>query len=360
MENQEKANAIGQSKEANRAQAIAAAELKKQAIEEQEARTQELRARLVGVMESGMTWTRICVEAGIDNIHDLREWAQGEKRRTWLDSFDDRESPIEIKLRALFSEIDQERIAGKSKEPEWIETPTGSEIIVALELTRNRPTMSVIEGSPGIGKTKAIKHYLAEVRRKEGFNAPVWHVTANENCCTSHALLHLIAEQVARDYGGKTKNDVLMRELIQRMDGTGGLLIIDEAQHMDTKEVKGKQALNSMRTFYDQAGIGIAYVGSDEIYKGLNSKGLAQLSSRIGYRLAIKNNRPEDVEAVMQKWRIFGRKEREFCIALGTGKGGLRDLTRILNLAVAGAQISGQPLSVQTMAAARDALERRL
>lgn len=360
MENQEKSNGIGQSMATNRAQLLAAAELKKQAIAQQEARSQELRARLVGVMESGMTWMRICVEAGIDNINELREWAQGEKKRFLLDSVYDCESPIEIKLRTLFSEIDQERSAGKSREPEWIDTPTGNEIIMALELTRSRPTMSVIEGSPGIGKTKAIKHYLAEVRRKEGFNAPVWYVTANENCCTSHALLHLIAEQVARDYGGKTSNDVLMRELIQRMDGTNGLLIIDEAQHMDTGEAKGKQALNSMRTFYDQAGIGIAYVGSDEIYKGLNSKGLAQLSSRIGYRLGIKNNKPEDVEAVMQKWRIFGRKEREFCITLGTGKGGLRGLTRILNLAMTSTQLNEQPMSVQTMTVARDALERRL
>ena len=85
-------------------------------------------------------------------------------------------------------------------------------------------------------------------------------------------------------------------------------------------------------------GIGIAYLGNDEIQTRIDGRGrqaafLGPLSSRIGMRLPISRPTEEDVVAILRAWNVHGKKELEYSISIGLSRVGLRGLTQVLRQA---------------------------
>jgi DNA transposition AAA+ family ATPase len=109
----------------------------------------------------------------------------------------------------------------------------------------------------------------------------------------------------------------------------GDLLIIDEAQHLEIK------ALDQIRYFSDVGGIGIAYLGNDEIYTRIYGRGrkasfIGPLKSRVGKQLSIPHPTDEDVIAILGAWNIDGKKETDYALKIGLSSIGLRGLTQVL------------------------------
>jgi hypothetical protein len=125
------------------------------------------------------------------------------------------------------------------------------------------------------------------------------------------------------------------REVVARLKGTGGLVVVDEAQHLSVA------ALDALRSIHDAAGVGLALVGNDLVYGrmvGNRAAYLDRLFSRIGKRVRISGATQADIEAVA---RAAGGGRR----AVGGGEGDRaagRGLARLCEGFKAGADDGGR------------------
>jgi len=131
--------------------------------------------------------------------------------------------------------------------------------------------------------------------------------------------------------------------------GVNSLLIIDEAQHLETP------VFDAVRAFYDDAGIGIAYVGNEEVYSRIHGKKqsrLPQVFSRVGMRVRVEKSMPEDADAILEAHGIFGREERQYAQLVAATQGGLRSLTNVIHIGKLLALDSGGQVSARLLKAA--------
>lgn len=236
-------------------------------------------------------------------------------------------------------------------EPEWIDTPTSTLIRTTLLHAQTSPTIALIHGGAGIGKTLTAQQFRTENPKKlDGqyrSNKPaVYMVVACSARKTVTASLKAIAEQMGY-FEDAYRNDAYLR-LIERTLNFGDLLIVDEAQHLSI------EALDQIRYFHDAIGIGIAYLGNDVVYTNINgrgkqSKNMGPLFRRIGMRLPLQHSTKEDVAAVLKAWNIPGQKENEFAGDIGMGRGGIGSLTQVLRQAALISKHANLPVDVRVM-----------
>lgn len=224
--------------------------------------------------------------------------------------------------------------------PDWIETPTAARIIGTLSYAQAIADIAIIYGGVGIGKTSTARRYAST-----GMN--VWLATMTP--ATSGVVPAL--EEICAALGIPVANGAapLHRAIVRKVTATGGLLIIDEAQHL------APAALDQLRGIHDAAGIGLALVGSKEIHArmvgGDSAPALERLRSRVGKRLALTGAAPGDIEAVADAWEI-GSPGRKVLAELGAKTGGLRVVVKALRLAAMQASTAGQAISEAHLRAA--------
>ena len=143
--------------------------------------------------------------------------------------------------------------------------------------------------------------------------------------------------------GGKG-GDVIFRMIAQRLQGTKGLLIIDEAQHLSLL------ALESLRSIHDATACGLVLMGNESVYANLSgrrSAEFAQLFSRVGMVLQLRKTSAADVEALAGHWGSFSKEVLRFLKKIGGGHGTLREGDKTLRLASMVAKGACQPLDFQ-------------
>ena len=209
------------------------------------------------------------------------------------------------------------------KAPVWMETPTARKIIDVLTYAQLAGDIAVIYGGAGLGKTCTLERYAEE-------SPQVWIASMSPAHAGVAAALEEIAEVVGlRGFPGRAAR--LQRELSRRLKGTGGLLIIDEAQHLNIN------ALEAIRTLHDSTGIGLALVGNEAVYArltgGSRTATFAQLFSRIGKRLKLNKPSKEDVFIVAESFSVSGTKERQALVEISQKAGALRGVVKTLRLA---------------------------
>ena len=130
----------------------------------------------------------------------------------------------------------------------------------------------------------------------------------------------------------------------------GGLLIIDEAQHLSP------EAHDLIRAIHDDADIGVALLGNEAIHTRLEGDGkrerFAQLTSRIGVRMSKPKALRSDIDALLTAWEIEGAAERALLHAIARKPGALRLMSKTLKLAHMMAAKQGTPLSAPLIRAA--------
>lgn len=223
-------------------------------------------------------------------------------------------------------------VTAKPEHAGWVETPTACEIERAFVLARSLPSMSVVYGAPGVGKTSTIKRYAR--------TAPnVWVVTASPAVGSMAAILKLIV--IAVNARGGYRNYDRTREITSRITGTRGLLVIDEFQHLTLP------ALEQVRAIHDAAEIGIALVGNEAGYAqmtgGTRRLDHAQLFSRCSPVVRLYSPKKEDVNAILDSWRILGKPEKDFALKIASTAGGLRVLVKMLEQAALFSQNTEAP-----------------
>lgn len=174
-------------------------------------------------------------------------------------------------------------------DPPFVETTVSKMVKNAIKYSHVRGKISVVYGDAGIGKTQAFRSYLRE-------NGLAVGITIAPSYASITGVNELLAEQlgVRERYARKVYN-----EIINRLSGSGRVIIIDEAQHLTVR------ALNHIRCLADEAEIGVCLIGNEEVYskmKGSGKADFAQLFSRIGMRepVSIHNIKKEDVRKVFQ------------------------------------------------------------
>jgi DNA transposition AAA+ family ATPase len=264
----------------------------------------------------GMSQTRLSKESGINQAR-LSQWFSGkypgntevvaQELTRWLNSVQARTK-------------DTSRL---SVTPDWKPTPTANNIVTALRYAQNAGDIALVYGGAGLGKTCTAKRYQED-------NPNVWIATMTPAMNTVAAALERIAFSVglpeAQPSAVKTENAI-----VARLEDTGGLLIVDEAQHLPVA------GLDAVRSIHDATGIGLALMGNEQVYAritgGARQAHFAQLFSRVGYRVKLAAPSVGDVETIIAAWGVRESKAQTLCIDIAKQAGALRGLTKVLRLA---------------------------
>lgn len=228
--------------------------------------------------------------------------------------------------------------------PAFVTTPTAQRVLAALAYAQMAADVAVVYGAAGVGKTTAILEY-AKTRPS------VWAATMTPG----HAGVTAALEEVALAVGLKDLPQSparIHREIVARVRGTGGVIVVDEAQHL------GVAALDALRSIHDAAGVGLALVGNDLLYGrmtgGTRAAYLDRLFSRIGKRVSLRRATDADIEAVA---KAAGGEAWGVVKDVGRQAGALRAVVKVLRLARMMAQAAGESLTAAHVAAARRDLE---
>lgn len=230
------------------------------------------------------------------------------------------------------------------KAPEFQATPSAQAFIETLRYAQVMPDIAVIAGGAGIGKTVALQHYAAS-------NPNVWAATMEPCSASLYTMLSELAEVMNVAEKVQTK---LSRAIGRRVEGAGGLIVVDEAQHLDAR------ALEQLRALHDRYGVGVALVGNETVYARLEGEGrkasFAQLFSRIGMRITQSKPRAADMCALIAAWGVTGAEEIRLLKAIARKPGALRVMTKCLRLASMIAAGAEEPLGVKHIKAAWERL----
>lgn len=274
-----------------------------------------LRARCNEIIErDGVSKARMAELLGLKN----------QTFQAWLnDTYAGRNDLVAKEVAKGLASLDERERASAILPPDlaFVETPTARKIRTHLQFAHYSPAIVAIAAGAGLGKSKTIRHYQATT-------ANVWVATAEPCTATVYPMLGLIADAMGIEEKVQTRLSSAIKKYVS---GKGGLLIIDEAQHLETK------ALDQLRSLPDAVEIGLALVGNERVYAKLEGGGrkaeFAQLFSRIGKTMTQARPHTADVEAIVSAWGITGTQERKLLRTVASKGGALRAVSMTLRAA---------------------------
>lgn len=205
--------------------------------------------------------------------------------------------------------------------PGFIDTPTSKRLVSILRWG-HRGRVVVAAMGPGTGKTETCRHY-------RDCHSNVWLTTMKPSTANMNnmqiELLSVLGEKDA--HGGSQQ---LSRRIVDRVRGTGGLILFDEAQHLTEK------AIEEIRSWHDETGVGVALIGNATVVGrlegGSRKAAYAQLYSRVAMRHIQNLPLEGDALAIADAWGVTNAKQRAFVVKISQMPGGLRSVTMMLEL----------------------------
>ncbi|HCT2456545.1 TPA: AAA family ATPase [Escherichia coli] len=223
-------------------------------------------------------------------------------------------------------------VAELPEPPRFVETQTVKQIWTSMRFASLTESIAVVCGNPGVGKTEAAREY----RRT---NNNVWMITITPSCASVLECLTELAFELGMNDAPRRKGP-LSRALRRRLEGTQGLVIIDEADHL------GAEVLEELRLLQESTRIGLVLMGNHRVYSNMTGGNrtveFARLFSRIAKRTAINKTKKADVKAIADAWQINGEKEQELLQQIAQKPGALRILNHSLRLAAMTAHGKGE------------------
>lgn len=205
---------------------------------------------------------------------------------------------------------------------DFVATETAKEIRRSLEYVQSmgKPALTMIAGGPGIGKSLSLQEFART-------NTNVWMMEANAAASRPFPFLEMVCglfEIRARGEG----IPALLSRLCDRLAGTQGMLIVDEAQHLHP------QSLETARGLHELAGIDLVLAGDLRLRRIVGS--MAQLDSRVRRPVIIEHPGRDDVRAFSAVFGVTGKDCVDRLFAVSQRRGALRDVESVLRYAGAG------------------------
>ena len=190
------------------------------------------------------------------------------------------------KVEQLVQISEQKEIA--PREPDFKRTTVSGIVMDLIAYCHIQGKIGVVYGDAGIGKTMGIKEYA----RLHPDAAVV--ITISPCFATMTGVNELLAEELRIREKVSRK---IQTEAVKKLKGSNRVVIIDEAQHLTVR------VINHLRCIADESGVGMAFVGNEEIYlkmRGSGQASYAQLYSRIAdnKHVLTSNITKEDIELI--------------------------------------------------------------
>lgn len=177
--------------------------------------------------------------------------------------------------------------------PGFVETTVTRRVMQAIEYAHLQGVVTVVYGDAGIGKTETFRRYLSQNSHAVGITIiPTYSSIAGVN--------ELLADKLG--VHGRAERKVTL-EIIEKLQGSGRVIIVDEAQHLT------KKSLEHLRSISDLSGIGICLIGNEEVYRRLMGSGredFSQLFSRstLKQEVYVKHISREDVREIFERMGV--------------------------------------------------------
>jgi len=211
------------------------------------------------------------------------------------------------------------------RSPTFCSTNASILIWEVLEYCDERCRMGAVIAESGSGKSETAKEYQRQ-------NRATMIITANSTTRTLGATMRLLTDHV----GGRPKTntiDDMLNKVLKRLKGSRRLLIVDDAHFIPWG------GLEVIRKLYDCAGVGVVYLGQEELYTQMTGDtNKARLFDQIYSRIAIKRDRikisKNDVKLIINSLypRGFEKDEMEYLYRKAREKGHLRNVTYMLEM----------------------------
>ncbi len=223
----------------------------------------------------------------------------------------------------------KEQMHQRVRTTRFIETPTAREITKRLTHAQNYGDLVIVHGQPGASKTITSENFVET-------HVNVWLATISPATSGLRSALLDICEAIGVPGDGPTRS--LFVAICREVKGKDGLLIIDEAQHLDF------DALEQIRAIYDRTKVGVALVGNDGLFMqmstGHKADKLSRLHSRLGGKVCIGKPTRADVDAILDDWKLSGACRKKLH-ELSSRPGALRTVGKLLNRAAEFADDAG-------------------
>jgi len=211
------------------------------------------------------------------------------------------------------------------RSPTFCSTNASILIWEVLEYCDERCRMGAVIAESGSGKSETAKEYQRQ-------NRATMIITADSTTRTLGATMRRLVDHV----GGRPKTntiDDMLNKVLKKLKGSRRLLIVDDAHFIPWA------GLEVIRKLYDCAGVGVVYLGQEELYNQMTGDtNKARLFDQIYSRIAIKRDRikisKNDVEMIIDSLypRGFGKDEMDYLYHKAREKGHLRNVTFMLEM----------------------------
>lgn len=252
-------------------------------------------------------------------------------------------APMLQKLANWLTARDQR--ADAPRDPGFVMTETAKQIIADMNYALATESIVIIHGISGVGKTTALREF-------QRTNNNVWVITTSPSRSTMTECMYELAMELGMENAPRLRGP-LARALRRRLLNTKGLIVVDEADHLD------RPTLEELRILVEEVGIGMVLVGNSRVYTqltgGQRSEDFARLYSRVAKKRALTKAKRADVMAVASAWNIEGAVERDLLVRISERPGALRLVSKNLKLAMACS--CGEPLTEQVLQYAFNELE---
>lgn len=167
----------------------------------------------------------------------------------------------------------------------FVQTRNARRIFEVCRLCHVEGDIGVVYGPAGLGKTVSAKQYSLQ-------NEAVIYIEVDPSFSARS-----IIKEIHRKLGGDGKGGIydLFQDIIARLEGTQRLIIVDQAEILPRKGIELLRAIN------DKAGVGITLLGMETLRNNIkgNRGEYAQLSSRIGISIRLKDFEDEDIREIV-------------------------------------------------------------
>lgn len=228
------------------------------------------------------------------------------------------------------------------KEPDYLPLPTSKVIWKLMDMVRKMRRWSMVYEGAGIGKTVTAFAY----QRKHN---NVWIVTASDFCKSARAILTELCERVGVKCSGMTAAR-MNKALSVALEGSNGLIIIDEAQYLSDNVFNGLRILAENKC-------GVFLLGNDVVRTRMSAArsqvNMNPIWSRMIRPTCIKTASKNDIQDYMIAWGITDTDMHQAAYSLvPKTTGQLRTLADMIMLASSSASKNQEALTPKHLVAA--------